>query len=322
MGCCCPKPGQVDAPRVALRDAQSASRRGDVGVSFEDADEVHVPAGNYRVGADDGGRYPADGEGPARDVWLHAFRIARCTVTVSEFATFVQATGYATTAERLGWSFVFYAQVHPHAAGCVRRGDAVALAPWWLPVEGACWRQPDGPGSDVSERLDHPVVHVSWVDACAYADWACKRLPTEAEWEAAARGGRVGTLYPWGDTLDGGPHCNVWQGRFPSENTGEDGFLATAPVRAYAPNGYGLYHAVGNVWQWCADGWSANWHVAATPATRVDPRGPLGVDARVIRGGSYLCHPDTCHRFRLSARSFSAPDASTSHTGFRCATDA
>lgn len=283
---------------------------------------ARVPAGRYRIGAADGGRYPADGEGPEREVILSGLFIDRTTVTVQAFAQFVQATGYRTTAERAGWSLVFYAQVHPLARAQVRGGDAVALAPWWLSVDGAHWRQPDGPGSDALQQPDHPVVHVSWLDAMAYARWAGKRLPTEAEWEVAARGGRVGAVYPWGDTLDEVPRCNVWQGRFPDHNTGADGYLGTAPAQSYEPNGFGLYNVVGNVWEWCADRWSTTWHIPNTLATWVDPKGPEQGEGRVIRGGSYLCHPDTCHRFRLSARSFNLPDASTSHMGLRCVRDA
>jgi formylglycine-generating enzyme len=314
MSCCCVSTSQAALSVEAPGCATTVS-------SNELQGMVTVSAGIYRLGSANGGLYPADGEGPARAVQLAAFRIDPCTVTVAEFARFVAATGHVTTAERIGWSFVFYAQVHPAAVAHVRHHDAVTLAPWWLPIDGACWRHPDGPGSDAADQADHPVVHVSWFDAHAYARWAGKRLPREAEWEAAARGGLVDCVYPWGDALDHAARCNVWQGRFPDHNSGDDGYLATAPVRSFEPNGYGLHHMAGNVWQWCADWWSADWHVADSPATRIDPKGPPQGNARVIRGGSYLCHPDTCHRFRVAARSFNTPDASTSHMGFRCAAD-
>lgn len=295
--------------------------QGPKGVVREDLVEMAViPGGVILLGSDGGAGYPSDGEGPAREVRVSSFRMDTMAVTNEQFARFVRETGYQTQAEYAGWSYVFYAAVHPSAIGSVQRGAAVTLAPWWLPVVGACWHAPDGPGSDIASRLDHPVVHVSWHDASAYCRWAGKRLPTEAEWETAARGGRRGALYPWGDDLNpGGEHrCNIWQGRFPQDNTADDGYLATAPVRAYAPNAYGLYNMVGNVWEWCADWWSASWHVPPSDATRIDPRGPDSGSNRVIRGGSYLCHHSYCSRYRLSARSFNAPDSSTGHMGFRC----
>jgi formylglycine-generating enzyme required for sulfatase activity len=181
---------------------------------------------------------------------------------------------------------------------------AVAAAPWWRQVEGACWRRPEGPHSDVEARMDHPVVHVSWNDATAFARWAGKRLPTEAEWECAARGGLEGKPFPWGDELEpGGRHrMNVWQGRFPDQNTLADGFYGTCPVDAFEPNGYGLHNTTGNVWEWTAD-----WHDAARPADRG------------ARGGSYLCHESYCRRYRVSARNPMTADSSSGNVGFRCA---
>jgi formylglycine-generating enzyme required for sulfatase activity len=283
---------------------------------------VAIPGGAFSMGSDDDDAYDADGEGPVRDVALDAYRIDACAVSNRQFAAFVDATGYVTDAERHGWSFVFYAALDAQARATARRG-VVSDAPWWLAVDDATWRSPEGRASTLDDRLDHPVVHVSWNDAHAYATWAGKRLPTEAEWERAARGGIERARYPWGDALKpaGRHRCNIWQGRFPDVNTGDDGWLGTAPVDAFAPNGFGLHNAAGNVWEWCADWWSATWHIAATRETRENPRGPAAGDAKVIRGGSYLCHASYCNRYRVAARASNGVDSSTGHMGFRCAAD-
>lgn len=268
-----------------------------------------IPAGVFRMGCDRDEGEPADGERPSRQVSLPAFRIDRCAVSNDAFAAFVQATGYISVAEEAGWSFVF-AGLLPADAGPTA---AVADAPWWRQVHGACWHRPEGPGSSLDGRGRHPVVHVSWFDAQAYAQWAGKRLPTEAEWECAARGGLEGRRYAWGDELtpDGRHHCNIWQGCFPGLNTAEDGHVGTAPVDAFAPNGHGLYNVCGNVWEWCDSPFSTRLHA------------PHGVAMqRVIRGGSYLCHDSYCNRYRVAARSGNDPLASTGHMGFRCAADA
>jgi formylglycine-generating enzyme len=283
---------------------------------------VPIPGGTFRMGTDDPG-FPADGEGPVRTVQLKPFLIDAVAVTNAGFATFATATGYVTDAERLGWSYVFAGFIGQAARGHVIDGT-VPDAPWWRAVAGASWRSPEGPGSTIANRQHHPVVHVSWHDAAAYAGWAGKRLPTEAEWEMAARGGLDQARFPWGDELTpGGRHrCNIWQGSFPVRNTGEDGHLGTAPVKAFRPNGFGLYNVAGNVWEWCADRWSAAWHTADRPDTRIDPAGPPTGSGRVIRGGSYLCHASYCHRYRVAARTANTPDSSTGHMGFRCAADA
>jgi formylglycine-generating enzyme len=284
---------------------------------------VCIPAGSFSMGGNDSDAFVDDGEGPVRNVTLSSYSMDAKAVTNREFAAFIDDTGYVSDAERYGWSFVFYAQVDAHARNNARK-EVVPGAPWWLAVSGAYWRCPEGADSGIADRAEHPVVHVSWRDASAYAAWAGKRLPTEAEWERAARGGLEQAKYPWGNELKaGGRHrCNIWQGRFPDINTGGDGYLATAPVDAFDPNAYGLYNMSGNVWEWCADGWSTSWHVAASAETRENPRGPPGGNEKVIRGGSYLCHASYCNRYRVSARTRNGVDGSTSHMGFRCAADA
>ena len=258
---------------------------------------IQLDGGSFLMGSDYPDGFPEDREGPVREVTVGAFAIAPCAVTGDEFAAFVDATGHVTDAERLGTSFVF-AGLLPEDFPPTR---AVAQAPWWRLVEGADWRRPEGPGSSLDGRGDHPVVHVSWTDAGAYCAWAGGRLPTEAEWEFAARGGLEQKLYPWGDELTpGGEHrCNIWQGTFPAHNTLEDGYLGTAPADAFAPNGFGLHNTSGNVWEWCAD--------------------PFDSGRRAIRGGSYLCHRSYCNRYRVAARSGNTPDTSTGHMGFRVA---
>ncbi|HEX6970989.1 MAG TPA: formylglycine-generating enzyme family protein [Limnochordia bacterium] len=280
---------------------------------------VYLPGGEFWMGTDSGEGFPADGEGPARRVRVRPFYIDACAVTNAQFAQFVKETGYVTEAERFGWSFVFFAFVSPRVAA--RATQTVANAPWWLVVEGANWRQPEGPDSNIRRRRNHPVVQVSWNDAMAYCEWAGKRLPTEAEWEFAARGGLEQKRYPWGDELmpDGVHRCNIWQGRFPDENTGEDGYLGTAPVDAFPPNGYGLYNVVGNVWEWCADWFSPTYYV---DGPRDNPTGPPSGTAKVTRGGSYLCHASYCNRYRVAARSSNTPESATGNIGFRCAADA
>jgi formylglycine-generating enzyme required for sulfatase activity len=280
---------------------------------------VPVAAGEYRVGGDDPDAFADDGEGPVRSVSLGAFLIDPYAVTNAQFATFARRTGYVSDAERIGWSYVFHLCLHLDARSSVLDAS-VPQAPWWLAVRGASWRQPDGPGSGIGARQNHPVVHVSWDDANAYAEWAGKRLPTEAEWEVAARGGLDRKRYPWGDELEpnGQRRCNIWQGRFPHASTGPVG---TMPVNSFRPNGFGLYNVAGNVWEWCRDRWSTTWHAADEPHTRIDPAGPVSAESRVIRGGSYLCHVSYCNRYRVAARTHNTADSTTGHMGFRCAAD-
>lgn len=279
---------------------------------------IYLPGGEFLMGTDDREGFPSDGEGPVRTVTVGPFYIDPYTVTNSEFKKFVEDTGYVTEAEKFGWSYVFHLFVP--AAG-VKIVGSPRQTPWWLAVEGAGWRAPEGPGSGIEDRLDHPVIHISWNDAEAYCRWAGKRLPTEAEWEFAARGGLVQKRYPWGDEIKpGGKHmCNIWQGKFPEKNNASDGFIGTAPVKTFEPNGYGLYQVSGNVWEWCADWFSPTFHVNGP---RVNPAGPPKGTTRVMRGGSYLCHKSYCNRYRVAARSQNTPDSSTGNMGFRCAADA
>jgi formylglycine-generating enzyme required for sulfatase activity len=237
-------------------------------------------------------------------------------VTNDAFARFVDVTGHRTDAERYGWSFVFGGLLpddFPDTRGVVG-------TPWWRQVEGACWRAPEGPGSGLDGRGDHPVVHVSWNDAVAYAAWAGGRLPSEAEWERAARGGSDAT-FPWGDELEpGGRHlANVFQGQFPAVDTRADGWAGTSPVGAFPPNAYGLVDVIGNVWEWTADRFAVARFADLGEGPVTDPRGPAEGEQRVLKGGSYLCHASYCRRYRPAARMASTPDSSTGNIGFRCA---
>jgi formylglycine-generating enzyme required for sulfatase activity len=268
------------------------------------------------MGTDYPNGFPADGESPVRPVTLSPFAIDRHPVTNAEFAAFVDATGYHTEAERFGWSFVFWSHI-PTDRFDELVEDTVAAAPWWCKVSGSSWKQPEGPGSNIHGRLTHPAVHVSWNDASAYAAWSSKALPTEAQWEYAARGGLEQKLYPWGDELtpNGQHRCNIWQGQFPNEDTGEDGYAGTCPVDAFPPNGYGIHSVTGNVWEWCADWFHAQF---SSEMKLHDPIGPSDGRSKVMKGGSFLCHASYCNRYRVAARTFNTPDSSASNIGFRC----
>jgi formylglycine-generating enzyme required for sulfatase activity len=269
--------------------------------------------GAFTMGSDDR-RFPADGEGPPRRITISAFAIACYAVSNLQFGDFVRATGYTTDAERYGWSFVFEALLPNEAKQAI--DSRVVDTPWWVPVPRAYWAQPEGPTSTILDRLDHPVVHVSWNDAKAYCRWSGTRLPSEAEWEIAARGGLEGASYPWGDELtpSGEHRCNIWQGRFPHHNTTEDGYPGTAPVHVFPPNGYGLHNMAGNVWEWCEDYFAPNYH-RITAA--VDPLQTAPAANRSLRGGSFLCHESYCNRYRVAARSSNTPDSASGNIGFR-----
>ena len=258
---------------------------------------VLIRGGRFEMGTDDGMPF----EGPVHRVTVKSFWMDEREVTVNDFRRFVEATGYETEAEKFGWSVVFD----------VKNGE-------WTRVDGANWHRPEG--RDSTPGPDEPVVQVSWNDANAYAKWAGKRLPTEAEWEFAARGGLVGKKYAWGDELrpGGKPVANWWQGSFPEKNTGEDGFLGRAKVGSFEPNGFGLYDIAGNVWEWTSDWYSENYY-GNSPSD--DPKGPSAGVERSIRGGSWMCAENFCSNYRVAARSHSSPDTGLNNLGFRCVKD-
>lgn len=255
------------------------------------------------MGSEDPDVNLGDAEGPVRTVSVRPFAISPTTVTNTQFATFVKRTGYRSTAEQVGWSYVFAGFVAPEAPV---RGRA-ATAPWWLGVEGADWRHPEGPDTSITDRANHPVVHVSRHDALAYCAWVAARLPTEPEWEYAARGGMPHARYPWGEEFapKGRHMCNIWRGRFPDVNTADDGYPGTCPVTAFPANRFGLHNMVGNVWEWSADRWSSD-----APENRYS-----------MRGGSHLCHDSYCNRYRVAARTGNDADSSSTNIGFRVAAD-
>jgi formylglycine-generating enzyme required for sulfatase activity len=301
---------------------------------------VWIPGGEFWMGDDspderDPSRLLFPDAAPVHRVRVDGFWMDQTTVTNEQFARFVQQTGYVTVAERpldpkdfpdappeklVPGAGIFNPPPGKSVEQCVSCGE------WWTYKPGAYWRHPEGPGSTIQGREKHPVVHIAWEDATAYAKWAGKRLPTEAEWERAARGGLERKPYVWGDELCPGGKwmANVWQGTFPGENTAEDGFRGTAPVGSFPPNGYGLYDMAGNVWQWCADWYRPDYYRVSPsrnpkgPESSVDPDG-LGVPKRVQRGGSFLCAANYCVRYRVGARGQGAVDTGLSHTGFRCA---
>jgi len=259
---------------------------------------AEIPGGSFLMGSRSGS--PA--EKPAHNVTVSPFWIDRHEVTVADFARFVAATGYTTEAEKFGQSAVFEMET----------GE-------WRMVNGANWREPEGPGSVASP--DEPVTQVSWNDAMSYAGWAGKRLPSEAEWEYAARGGAGESTYAWGEQL--APHgahlANIWQGTFPSMNTGADGFLGRAPVGSFPKSSFGLFDMAGNVWEWCGDWFEEGYYATAAAHPKAsDPKGPDGGEERVIRGGSWMCSENYCQGYRVAARSHATPDSAMNNLGFRC----
>ncbi|CDQ38404.1 MULTISPECIES: formylglycine-generating enzyme family protein [Virgibacillus] len=306
------------ASRSTFQDSQTKKQQVFARSENTTTDMVVVPGGTFLMGTENQAGFPEDGEGPIRSIEVAPFLIDPCTVTNGSFQQFIASTGYRTEAEQYGWSFVFYQLISKQTRKKVTQH--VPQTPWWWVVEGADWRHPEGPDSNINGRMDHPVIHISWNDAMTYCKWAGKRLPTEAEWEFAARGGLEQKIYPWGNELtpNGVHQCNIWQGTFPTQNTQEDGYFGTAPVTTYPPNNFGLYNVSGNVWEWCADWFTADNNLQAES---VHPKGPNSCSSKVMRGGSYLCHHSYCNRYRVAARSANTPDSSTGNLGFRCVKD-
>ena len=309
--CCVPSKQRLEQLQIS-RDA-SAER--EVVRSGSTEGMIRLDGGPFLMGTESEEAFPADGEGPVRQVITDGFYMDSRPVSNHQFREFARTTGYRTESEQYGWSFVFHSHV---PANLIE--DRASGTTWWCKVSGADWAHPFGPDSSVDDLLDRPVVHVSWNDAAAYAKWAGKRLPTEAEWEYASRGGLEQRTYPWGDELNpGGVHlCNVWQGDFPHLDLGEDGWTSVGPADAYPPNGYGLFGITGNAWEWCHDWFSPTWHLTAS---RKNPVGPPGGTTRLMKGGSYLCHRSYCNRYRVAARTSNTPDSATTNISFRCVRD-
>lgn len=293
---------------------------------------VRLEGGDFRMGSE--AMYPE--EGPVVEVHVDAFEIDRYAVTNRRFAEFVDSTGYVTVAER-----ELDPQDFPGARLESTTPGSLVFTPtagpvdlrdwrqWWRWVPGASWRHPEGPQSSVDARLDHPVVQVAYPDAVAFAEWAGKRLPTEAEWEFAARGGLDGATFAWGEEPNqrAEPFANSWQGQFPYRNTGARGWVGTAPVGSFPPNGFGLFEMTGNTWEWTGDIWTARHAEPSPTACTCGPsapaerasRTPDPLVRRVTKGGSHLCSPEYCLRYRPAARTAQTEDSATTHLGFRCA---
>jgi formylglycine-generating enzyme required for sulfatase activity len=302
---------------------------------------VWIPGGTFRMGTEETHPHFSDAR-PEHDVRLDGFWMDEAEVSNEQFARFVEATGYVTVAEQKPTAEQFLLHLPPGTQVPPENlvpGSLVFIPPphpvewdnvenWWAWTPGASWKHPEGPGTNLEGRMNHPVVHVCWTDADAYARWAGKRLPTEAEWERAARGGLDHKTYVWGNEppSEGGRwRCNIWQGEFPWKNTLEDGYLRTSPVKSFAPNAYGLYDMAGNVWEWCADWYTPDYYAHGPdynpqgPAASFDPneRNPF-MPKKVMRGGSFLCSNQFCSRYKPYGRGKGDIDSGLSHVGFRC----
>ena len=319
-GCCMPTKSSITGERVAVNQCSEKpeSKRSPHYGSREGM--VLIEAGSFLMGTDSDKGWEADGEKKVIEVSMDPYWISRCCVTNREFGEFVDDTGHVSEAEQFGWSYVFHILLQKSVLKRLKPQNVQGLE-WWYGVEGAYWRKPEGPGSNVKKRMDYPAVHISWSDAVAYCQWKGHRLPTEAEWEKAARGGLEQKIYPWGDELhpEGKHRCNIWQGNFPLANTAEDGHVGPAPAKSFRANGFGMYNLVGNVWEWCSDWFSPNWRLIHKEP---NPQGPDTGGSKVMKGGSYLCHDSYCNRYRVAARTSNTPDSSTGNLGFRTAMDA
>jgi len=332
--CCTPSRGNVgdvgDPPlnpsapfAVEVHEVQA-----DASAELFSEDMVRVQGGNFIMGTNNP-KLPMDGESPARPVELSPFLLDRFEVSNVDFLSFVESNPqYTPEAEVFGWSFVFHSSIAPELMATLTQ--AVAGAEWWIAVPGASWRHPEGPDTDVfspsAPRHTYPVVHVSWNDAVAYCNWRNgSRLPTEAEWERAARGyASQPKVFPWGNKIHMPPgrthRANIYHGRFPGNNTADDGFEYLAPVDTFGPqNELGLYNMIGNAWEWVSDSWTTR----HTTAKQVNPKGPaVEGEEKTKKGGSFLCHKSYCYRYRNAARSHATADSTSSNAGFRCARDA
>lgn len=283
---------------------------------------ILIPGGEYEIGTNDNIGSFYDLEGPITKIKLDSFYIDETSVTNEEFMEFVKETDYVTEAEKFGWSYVFHIFLTDEIK---EKSTSLDGLNWWYAVAGANWKHPEGKGSNILDRLDHPVVHVSRNDALAYCKWANKRLPTEAEWEVAAKGGTDKTKFYWGEELleDGKHHCNVWQGEFPVSNSKEDGYIGTAPVKTYDTNGYGLYQMIGNVWEWCLNPARVPLEYFNKHTSKEILKENIKEDDEryAIKGGSFLCHHTYCKRYRIAARTGNTGQSTTNHMGFRCVKD-
>jgi formylglycine-generating enzyme len=335
--CCMPDP-------LKFSNNDSANASGETSGDTSHLGMVLIPGGVFEMGADNN-QASAD-EYPRHKVQLSPFYIDITEVTNAQFKKFIEATHYITTAEKkVDWE-ALKKNLPPGTAkppdSLLNPGSLVFEMPpapvgldeysnWWVWKQGACWKYPEGIGSSIEGKDNYPVVHVSWYDAMAYCKWAGKRLPTEAEWEFAARGSLVNNVYPWGNepVNTGEPKCNSWEGKFPYLNEKKDGFVKLAPVKSFPSNRYGLYDMAGNVWEWCSDWYNAEYYKTIADKTISDPKemeksfDPLEpyMPKRILRGGSFLCNDSYCSGYRVARRMKSSPDTGLEHTGFRCVKD-
>ena len=306
--CCTPRSDRKQSSNILTENTATAAES-----SYASSlDTVVVEGGAALVGTNKP-LISSDEESPLREIDIHSFRIMRTAVTNSMFREFIENSGYKTEAEKFGWSFVFDSDDYVNAR------HVSAEAPWWRQTKSATWDRIDGINAIQADLDDHPVVHVSWNDANAFAKWAGGRLPLEREWEHAARGGQGDVLFPWGNREPDDQHytpCNVWQGQFPENNTELDGYRFTAPAQSFDPNPFGLYNMCGNVWEWTAQSYKVRSHASGAKVHKKRMRG-----TKVLKGGSFLCHRSYCYRYRIAARTGNTPDSTTSHQGFRLVFD-